>query len=127
MGGGGEWGQKARQYVASTPKYPKIHPYLIPSGKMAQNQWYEGEDVMDPRGVAYLFAGWGNLTLMDPLAGIRVTPCPLVDPIGNTSIMTGSCSEEFLTFMPKGMRRVSACLSTSRNALSAQSPKPKNV
>ncbi len=81
---------------------------------------------MDPRKVAS-HVHRGDLTLMDPLAGTRVTPCLLADQIGNTSMLTGSCSEGLLTLVPKGMQRVSARLSLSRNVLNVQRAKTKNA
>ncbi len=64
---------------------------------------------------------------MGPLAEIRVTPCLLNDQIGNTNMTKGSCVEESPTLMLGRMRRVSAHLSPSRNALSAQNTKTQNA
>ncbi len=64
---------------------------------------------------------------MGPSVETRVTPCLLTDLIGNTSMTTGSYTEELPTLVPKGTRRVSAHLSPSRNTLSVQRAKTWNA
>ena len=121
------WGEGESETSQCHRQYPTIPPHLVSGGEMVENRWYEGEYIMDPREVVPLLAGYRDLTFMDPMAGTRVTSCPLAGQIGNTSITTVSCSKELSTLVTKGMRRVSARPSLNRNVLSMQRAKTKNV
>ncbi len=112
--------------VASTPKYNRIWSL---AGRWFRTGRLKGKTLWIPgRWPPPLpFVGWEDLTFTDPLAGTWVTPCPLADLIGNTSIMTGSSSEGLLTPVPKRMRWVSTHISPNRNTLSSQRTKTKNA
>ncbi len=61
-------------------QYPKIQPYLIPSGEMVQNRWYEGEDVTDLREVASPVHRVKKPNIDGSIGGDKGYPLPLGRP-----------------------------------------------
>ena len=71
-----EWGEGESEASKHHCQYPKISPYLVVGKELAQNRWYEGEDIMDPRQVASPVCRMGSPNVDGSIGGDKGYPLP---------------------------------------------------